>query len=219
MDVRARYCTAPPPLTADLAHEAWRAAPAHMLDRLWSGDPAPAALTTTARLLWTASHLWLGFECGYAELDIDAPDEIVPSTERVALWDRDVCEAFVRSRREPRPDSYKEFEVAPTGQWCDLAIHTPRMDVDWRWNSGMETAAAIDDTARVFRAVMRLPFVAFGGAPVEDEVWAVNLFRIGRVDGARQFLSYAATGTRTPDFHVPACFVPLVFEGPRSAAQ
>ncbi len=212
MDVRASYCTAPP-LTADLTHEAWRAAPPHTLDRLWNGTPAPTVLSTTARLLWTASHLWLGFECGYAELDVDAPEQVDSATERVALWDRDVCEAFVRSPREPRPDSYKEFEVAPTGQWCDLAIHTPRVDVDWRWNSGMETAAAIDETARVFRAVMRLPFVAFGGAPAAGEVWAVNLFRIGRVDGARQYLSYAPTGTRTPDFHVPACFVPLVFEG------
>lgn len=219
MLVRARFCTIPPPLIADLTHEAWRAAPVHAIDRLWNGDPAPASLPTNARLLWTASHLWLGFECGYAELDIDAPADVDTANERVALWDRDVCEAFVRSPREPRPDSYKEFEVAPTGQWCDLAIHRPRVDVDWRWNGGMTTAAAIDEADRSFRAVMRLPFAAFDGAPVEGEVWAVNLFRIGRVDGVRQYLSYAPTGTPTPDFHVPACFVPLVFEGPRSAAQ
>jgi hypothetical protein len=219
MKVRASHTDTPPPLTPDFARDAWRRAPTHTLDRLWDGTPAPPALTTTARIIWTTSHLWLAFECGYAELDIDAPDAVDPTTERVALWDRDVCEAFVRSPREPRPDSYKEFEVAPTGQWCDLAIHTPRVDVDWQWNSGMETAAAIDETARVFRAVMRLPFAAFDGAPVEGEVWAVNLFRIGRVNGVRQYLSYAATGTRTPDFHVPACFVPLVFDGAASAAQ
>jgi hypothetical protein len=219
MDVRARYCTAPLPLAANFAHEAWAVATVHHLDRLWNGEPAPAALATTARLLWTASHLWLGFECGYAELDIDAAADLDTATERVALWDRDVCEAFVRSPREPRPDSYKEFEVAPTGQWCDLAIHTPRVDVDWRWNSGMETAAEIDEAARRFRAVMRLPFTAFDGTPGEGDVWAINLFRIGRVDGTRHYLSYASTGTPTPDFHVPARFVPLVFEGPRSGAR
>jgi len=219
MLVRAWFCTTPPPLTADLTHDAWRAAPVHVLDRLWNGDPAPAALSTSARLLWTAAHLWLGFECGYAELDIDAAADVDTANERVALWERDVCEAFVWNPREPRADSYKEFEVAPTGQWCDLAIHTPRLDVDWRWNGGMETAAAIDEAARIFRAVMRLPFTAFDGAPAPGEVWAVNLFRISRAQGARQYLSYAATGTSTPDFHVPACFVPLVFEGPRSAAQ
>lgn len=212
MLVRASFLATPPPLTASFAPAAWRLAEPHSLNRLWNGEPAPAALGTTARLLWTMTHLWIGYECGYSELDIDAePDAAV---ERVALWDRDVCEAFIRNPREPRDDSYKEFEVAPTGQWCDLAIHRPRVDVDWRWNSGMDTAAAIDDEARVWRAVMRLPFTAFDGAPAAGEAWHVNLFRISRVDGARQYLSYAPTGTTTPDFHVPACFVPLEFVGP-----
>ena len=199
-------------MAADFAHAAWRLAELHPIDRLWSGEPAPASLGTTARLLWSPTHLWLGFACGYSELDIDA--EADPSVERVALWDRDVCEAFIWNPREPRDDSYKEFEVAPTGQWCDLAIHRPRVDVDWRWNSGMETAAAIDEDARVWRAVMRLPFAAFGGAPMAGDAWRVNLFRISRVQGARQYLSFAPTGTSTPDFHVPKSFVPLEFVGP-----
>lgn len=211
MDVRARYCTSPPPLTADFSHEAWCAEPQHRIDRLWSGGPAPATLATSARVIWTASHLWVGFECAYAELDIDEPAAIDPAVERVALWERDVCEVFVQHPREPRPDSYKEFEVAPTGQWCDLAIHRPRVDVDWRWNGGMETAATIDGGARVFRVVMRVPFTAFDGAPAPGDVWRANLFRIGRVHGERQYLAYAPTGTPAPDFHCPDEFVPLMF--------
>jgi hypothetical protein len=212
MLIRASLLAAPPPLTADLGHVAWRLALPHAIDRLWNGDPAPTALATTARLLWTTTHLWIGYECGYSELDIDA--EIDTSVERVGLWDRDVCEAFIQHPGESREDSYKEFEVAPTGQWCDLAIHRPRVDVDWRWNSGMETAAAIDEGARTWRAVMRLPFAAFDGPPETGDTWRVNLFRISRVKGARQYLSYAPTGTSTPDFHVPARFVPLEFLGP-----
>jgi hypothetical protein len=210
MPVRASLAAAPPPLAADFGHPAWRRAEPCSLDRLWNGDPAPAALATTARLLWTPADLWIGFECGYSELDIDA--EADTSVERVALWDRDVCEAFIWHPREPGPDSYKEFEVAPTGQWCDLTIRRPRVDVDWRWNSGMETAAAIDAGSAVWRAVMRLPFAAFDGAPGPGDAWRVNLFRISRVKGVRHYLAYAPTGTSTPDFHVPACFVPLVFE-------
>jgi hypothetical protein len=212
MLVRASFLAMPPPLTANFTHAGWRGAVPIAIDRLWSGEPAPHDLGTTARLLWTTTHLWLGFECGYRELDID--DVVDTSVERVGLWDRDVCEAFIWNPREPRDDSYKEFEVAPTGQWCDLAIHRPRVDVDWRWNSGMDTAAAIDEEARVWRAVMRLPFSAFEGAPMAGDAWRVNLFRITRVGGARQYLSYAPTGTGTPDFHVPACFVPLEFVGP-----
>ena len=212
MHVTAHFPFDPPPLTADLTHGAWGAAPVLPIDRTWRGDAAPEALGTTSRVLWTPAHLWFGFECAFTELDMDRDGDA--ACKRVALWDRDVCEAFVRSPFEPRPDSYKEFEVAPTGQWCDLAIHRPRTDVDLQWQSGMETAAAIDRAAGVWQAVMRIPFTAFGGAPEIGDRWHVNLFRIGRVQGARQYLAYAPTGTDTADFHVPERFVPLVFAGP-----
>lgn len=211
MPVRASFAAVPPPLTADFADAAWRHAPAHAIDRLWSGAPAPAALSTTARLCWTPTDLWFGFECGFAELDVD--DAVDTAVERVGLWDRDVCEAFVQSPREPHAGSYKEFEVAPTGQWCDLAIHRVRVDVDWGWNSGMQTAGALDAPARTWRAVMCVPFAAFGGAPAAGEVWRVNLFRISRVAGVRHYMSYAPTRTSEPDFHVPGCFVALEFAG------
>ena len=211
MQITARFHTVPPPLAAHLTHDAWRQAVALPIDRTWRGDPAPPTLGTTARALWTAEHLWFGFECRFTELDADT--EFDASTERVALWERDVCEAFVRSPREPRPDSYKEFEVAPTGQWCDLAIHRPRVDVDWRWQSGMDTAAELDLVASVWRAAMRIPFTAFGVTPEAGDRWHVNLFRISRLQGDRRYLAYAPTYTPTPDFHVPERFVPLVFAG------
>lgn len=201
----------PPPLDACVDAPAWQAIPAVTLATTWRGDPAPAALGTTARLAWSAAHLWVAFECAYTELDADAGPDVDTTVERVALWERDVCEAFVWCPAEPRETSYKEFEVGPTGQWCDLAIHEPRVHVDIAWQSGMATAAAIDEDARTWRAVMRLPFAAFGAVPAPGDVWRANLFRIGRVDGARQFLSYAPTGTAAPDFHVPAAFVPLRF--------
>lgn len=199
-----------PPLAADFADPAWQGAAPVVIDRLWNGEPAPAALPTSARLLWTATDLWVGFSCGYAELDIDADPD--PAGERVGLWERDVCEIFVRAAGEPHAASYKEFEVAPTAQWCDLAIHQPRVDVDWRWQSGMRTAAAVDAAAGAFHAVMQIPFAAFGGPPSPGDRWHANLFRIARAQGVRQYLAYAPTGTSTPDFHVPDAFVPLVFE-------
>jgi hypothetical protein len=207
----ARFTSSPPALTADLSHAAWQQAPPVTLDRTWRGDAAPAVLATTARLVWTPAHLWVGFDAGFIELDADVDYDT--SVERHGLWERDVCEAFVQCPREPHDRSYKEFEVAPTGQWCDLAIHEPRVEVDIEWQSGMETAATVDLAARRFVAVMRIPFAAFGGAPSPGDRWRGNLFRIGRVSGERQYLAYAPTGTATPDFHVPRCFVPLIFEG------
>lgn len=201
----------PPPLRPAFDVPAWRDVPTVELARTWRGDPAPAGLETTARLLWTVDALWFGVTCGFTELDADTAFD--PAIERHGLWERDVCEVFVQSPREPSAVSYKEFEVAPTAQWFDVAIRTPRADVDWTWNAGLETAATIDHDRQQWSAIVRVPFTAFGGPPAPGAVWRANLFRIGRVDGVRQFLAYAPTGTPAPDFHVPASFVPLVFEG------
>ncbi|MGD9905111.1 MAG: carbohydrate-binding family 9-like protein [Vicinamibacterales bacterium] len=208
----AAWTAAEPPLDADLSRPHWRRGPEVALARQWSGEAAPAGLETTVRLLWTAADLWVGFACRYVELDIDeAPDA---SVERAALWERDVCEIFVRSAAEPDAASYKEFEVAPTAQWCDLAIRRPRLDVDWHWQSGMRTAAAIDAARRRFTAVMQIPFAALGGPPTAGDRWRANLFRVGRIDGRRHYLAWAPTGTPAPDFHVPDRFVPLRFAAP-----
>lgn len=211
MVLMARRFADSPQLSADLADGSWRGTEAVSIATTWRSQPAPAELATTARLGWCASYLWLAFECAYRELDADEGPAIDTAHERGALWERDVCEAFVASPAEPHGDSYKEFEVAPTGQWCDLAIHRPRVDVDMSWQSGMATAAAIDAGAGRWRAVMRVPFTAFGITPTRGDVWRANLFRIGRVAGERQYLAYAPTGTPAPDFHVPGAFVPLVF--------
>lgn len=206
----APFRDAPPPVAA-LDAPAWHDVPASAIAQTWRGDPAPAGLGTTAQLLWTRDALWIRFTCVYTELDIDSSFDA--SVERHGLWERDVCEVFLQSPHEPTPASYKEFEVAPTGQWFDAAIGTPRVDVDWTWNGGLQTGAAIDATAGSWRAVMRVPFDALGGPPRGAETWRANLFRIGRVGGVRHFLAYAPTGTPAPDFHVPAAFVPLVFTG------
>lgn len=200
-----------PDLDAALDDAAWGETPTLALATNWRGDAVSPALRTTARLAWSDAHLWVAFTCGYTELDADSGPAVDTTVERIALWERDVCEAFVWCPAEPRETSYKEFEVAPTGQWCDLAIHEPRVRVEIGWQSGMETAAVVDPATATWRAVMRIPFTAFGVIPEAGHVWRANLFRIGRLDGERQYLTYAPTRTPAPDFHVPAAFVPLRF--------
>lgn len=209
MELVAVRQPAPRLLAAEVTAPAWTGRESPALATNWQGHPAPAVLRTSVRLGWSQHALRIAFECGYSELDMD--DQADTSTERDALWERDVCEAFIQSPAEPHAASYKEFEVAPTGQWCDLAIHQPRVDVDIRWQSGMRTAAAIDHERRLWRAVMEIPFDAFGGAPRPGDRWRANLYRISRIDGVRHYLAYAATGTPAPDFHRPEAFVPLVF--------
>jgi Carbohydrate-binding family 9 len=196
-----------PHLDTDFEHEAWSRARLLTIDRDWRGEAAPDRLRTTARVLWSADEILIGFECEYTELDVD--EEFDLNEERHALWDRDVCEAFIRSPLEPHERIYKEFEVAPTGQWCDLLVDRLSMTHDWQWRSGMRTATRIDE--KIWRAVMAIPFTAFGTRPIEGDVWSANLFRISRLSGERRYLAFSPTYTEQPSFHVPERFVNLHF--------
>jgi len=198
-----------PVLTTDFGHECWQRAHRLPITQNWRGDAAPAELATTARTLWNERELLFGFECGYTELDMD--EEFDVDEERHALWDRDVCEAFVRSPLEPHEKHYREFEVAPTGQWCDLIVDRSRMWHDWEWRSGMRTAAEIVEADGVWRVAMAIPFEAFGCRPQANNIWKANLFRIGRFNGERQYLALSPTLTEQPNYHVPEAFVDLCF--------
>lgn len=200
-----------PTETITLDSPAWRRTTPVALTRCWNGEPAPPELATVARLGWDDSCLLIAFDCGYDQLDADTGADVDQTIERMGLWERDVCEAFIASPAEPHAESYKEFEVAPTGQSCDVAINRPRVDCDMRWNSGMTTAATIAVVARRWQALMRIPFAALGTTPARGDRWRANLFRIGRVQGVRRYMAYSPTLTSTPDFHVPHAFVPLVF--------
>ena len=160
-------------------------------------------------VLWSQWEIFFGFECGYAELDID--EEFDPNEERHALWDRDVCEAFVRSPVEPHEKHYREFEVAPTGQWCDLIVDRSKMLADWQWRSGMRTASEIIESEKIWRVAMAIPFDAFGCEPRTNDLWHANLFRVSRSGGERQYLALSPTFTEKADYHVAEAFVKLRF--------
>ncbi|MGH9834805.1 MAG: carbohydrate-binding family 9-like protein [Blastocatellia bacterium] len=199
-----------PRLTVNFKDEGWRRAHRFTIDRNWRGEEAPVELKTTAMVLWREQEVFFGFECSYTELDID--EEFDVNEERHALWDRDVCEAFVRSPVEPHEKHYREFEVAPTGQWCDLIVDRSRMWSDWQWKSGMRTAAEINESEKIWRVAMAIPFAAFGCRPQTGDVWRANLFRISRLNGERQFLALSPTFTKTPNYHVAERFAGLKFE-------
>jgi hypothetical protein len=196
-------------LHLNFAQSPWDRAQILAITREWSGEAAPEELRTTARALWSERGLLLGFECGFTELDVD--EEFDPLVERNGLWDRDVCEAFIRSPLEPSEKHYREFEVAPTGQFCDLLIDRSRMWSDWEWKSGMRTAHEISTSEKIWRVAMEIPFEAFGRRPEPGEVWQGNLFRISRFEGERRYLALSPTLTESPSYHVPERFINLRF--------
>lgn len=208
LEIAAAY-HASPELSTNFNHECWQRAQPLAINRNWQGELAPPQLRTTARVVWSEQEILFGFECGYTELDMDETFDV--NEERHALWDRDVCEAFIRSPLEPHEKYYREFEIAPTGQWCDLQVDRSVMWHDWEWKSGMQTVSEIVEAEKIWRVAMAIPFSAFGCTPKPGDIWHGNLFRISRLNGERQFLAYSPTLTEKPNFHVAEKFVPLRF--------
>ncbi len=199
-----------PGLEHQFDSELWSLAPQIRIELLWQGERAPSELETTARLLWTDDELVINFHCACTELDID--EEYDLGVERYGLWDRDVVEAFIRSPLEGAITSYREFEVAPTGQWCDLLIDRATMVHDWEWKSGMRTSARIDHSRSQWDAAMAIPFSAFGVRPSFGDVWRGNLFRVSRFKGERKYLALSPNSSKIPNYHVPESFVTLRFQ-------
>ena len=189
---------------------AWAQCEAVRVDRYWSGEPAAAGRSFEARLLWSDKALYVRFDAEQSE-PIVASTEPDLTAKTIGLWDRDVCEIFVApDAREPR--KYFEFEVAPTGEWLDVALDltSGSRESDWEYASGMKTAARIE-TGKVVMA-MQIPWEAFGVKPRKGGVWLGNLFRCVGRDPGRGYLTWSPTLTTHPNFHVPEAFGEMRFD-------
>jgi len=179
------------------------------IDSYWNGKPAIRCRHFSASFAWNDETLIVRFQATVDEpLVISARP--VRDEKTVGLWERDVCEIFIApDRSEPR--KYFEFEIAPTGEWLDLAIDSTsgeRVTV-WEYASGMEATARIEGN-RVVMA-MKIPWEAFGQKPKVGDVWLGNIFRCVGKEPDRGYLAWRPTMTETPNFHMPDAFGELVF--------
>jgi hypothetical protein len=195
---------------AELDHAEWERARPVRLTRYWSGETAPLARQAEARLLWDEMALYVRFVCQQREpLMVNASPQREAKTMR--LWDRDVCEIFVAPRAD-EVERYVEFEVAPTGEWLDLALRTTAegRETDWGFSSGMTAAARVADDSVTL--AMRVPWEAFGVAvPRAGERWRANLFRCIGAGETRGYLAWQPTCAPEANFHVPEKFGWLLF--------
>ncbi len=194
----------------DFEHGAWARARAAHLTRYWSGEEAPEGRRAEARAAWDAGGLTVRFDCRQVEPLVvsDAPRL---DRKTVGLWERDVCEMFLTPEQGP-VRHYAEFEVAPTGEWLDLAVKVgPKgLEKDWEYASGMTVAARAGKGSLTL--AMRVPWKAFGRAPRAGERWRCNLFRCVGRDPARGYLAWQPTHTPEPAFHVPEKFGWMAFK-------
>ena len=192
----------------DFDHPVWGNAQPAYIRRYWSGAAAPPSRHGEARIVWSAEALTLRFVCNQTEPSlINTHPRLDKKT--IGLWERDVCEFFV-APDAVQPNRYLEFEVAPTGEWLDLAIELidGARHTNWDFSSGMKAAARVDGEQIMLG--MRLPWSESLPQPRVDDVWRANLFRCVGL-GEERYLAWQPTETREPNFHVPEAFGRLEF--------
>ena len=202
-----------PELSLDPGSVIWKKAATASIVKDCSRTVDYPDLETEVRGFWTDSHLYLLFTCPYRSLNLFLPAE--NGRDRDKLWDRDVVEVFLGDDWK-HIRHYREYEIAPTGDWVDLAIDLDREGDGKAWNSGWQTQARIDEKARIWYASARIPLASVSNSRVAPGTrWRMNLYRIDGegADSERRFLCWQPTCVvnRDPN-HVPEAFGTLILE-------
>jgi hypothetical protein len=166
---------------------------------------------TTIKAFWTDTDLYVLFRCPYSELNLFLPANHAEA--RMNLWDRDVVEMFVGDDWD-NIRHYREFEIAPTNDWIDLAIDLNSKSFDHTWRSGWETLARIDEAEKIWYAAARIPLKSVSGKPVAAGTkWRINFYRIDgpSPDANRHFMCWQQTCDHQHGNHTPESFGTLSF--------
>ncbi len=188
----------------DLNSAAWQKAQPVVIERLWSGQRAPAERRAEVRLCWSEKGLHALFDCQQHE-PLVVSNAARTDKKSLGLWDRDVCEIFV-APDSTNPSIYFEFEAAPSGEWLDLGLQVKPSgrETEWDYSSGMKTGSIIEEDR--FLTLFTIPWSPRIPQPKAGDVWRVNLFRCVGLHPTNRYLAWIPTKTPEPNFHVPEAF-------------
>lgn len=188
------------------------------IERFWEGssffcsDQEDVPNFAEVRSLWNDQALFFRFECWFRTLAPYRP--AADATPPPGLWKGDVVEIFTGPKG---CDRYFEIEVSPLGQWLDVLVYRPRVDMDFHWSSGLTVQVAMLEPEKIWTVCLRLPFQPVLEAcdmtqiPGVGDVWQLNLCRIAGEEPRREYLTWRPTFSPKPDFHVPSSFGNLFF--------
>ena len=201
-----------PGLSLDPRAATWSHAATTRMDRDCSRQTGYPQLATEIHAFWTDSDLYLLFVAPYETLHLWLP--AANSQPRTHLWDRDVVEMFLGDDWQ-NIRHYREFEIAPTADWIDIAIDLDHPDTSFAWRSGWQRMARIDQRAHTWYAAARIPLKSISATAVQPGTkWRMNLYRIAGqgADPQRHFLCWQPTCDVYHDpNHVPEHFGTLEF--------
>jgi hypothetical protein len=206
------YVAQAPELNTDPHSATWSHAASAWIVKDCTQQVDYPSLKTEVRAFWTDSDLYLLFVSPYKELNLWLPAD--NSKDRLKLWDRDVIEFFLGDDWADIKH-YREFEVAPTGDWVDLAIDLNKEKYEADWNSGWQRQGRIDEKNHIWYAAARVPLKSVSEQTVKAGTkWRANLYRIEGLgeDPQRHFMCWQPTCVvnRDPN-HVPEHFGTLIF--------
>lgn len=197
----------------DPFNKLWGKCEATAIDRYWDGRSALREKghhwmnLTYVRSLWNEQVVFFYFESWFDSLNVNP--EWSRETAIEGLWNKDVVEVFLKPGAAP---SYFEIEVSPLGQWANMRIVEPRVEVDLEWNSHLELETLLSKHESIWRVFLGLPYKSIWEEPPEAGTsWRVNLYRIAGKEPHREYLAWRPTFTGQPDFHVPSSFGHLIF--------
>ena len=197
----------------DPFNKLWGKCEATAIDRYWDGRSALREKghhwmnLTYVRSLWNEQVVFFYFESWFDSLNVNP--EWSRETAIEGLWNKDVVEVFLKPGAAP---SYFEIEVSPLGQWANMRIVEPRVEVDLEWNSDLELETLLSKNESIWRVFLGLPYKSIWEEPPEvGTSWRVNLYRIAGKEPHREYLAWRPTFTGQPDFHVPSSFGHLIF--------
>ena len=167
------------------------------------GRPVPE-YRTEIRSRWTKDNIYFLFLGPFRQLYLKPrPDA---ARETYGLWNWNVAEVFIGTDFKDI-QRYKEFEVSPQNEWVDLDIdlHKPHHEDGWKWNSGFEHLARIDENQHTWYAALRIPFAALGVEPaLPGTRFRVNFYRTqGPPQSATEIMWQPVMGKT---FHAPERF-------------
>ena len=125
------YVAQPQELSTDPSSPAWSRAASAFIEQDCTHKTAYPKLKSQVRGFWTDTDVYLLFACPYDKLNLWQPAD--NSKDRDKLWDRDVVEFFLGDDWK-NIKHYREFEIAPTGDWIDLAIDLTKNSYGAKWN-------------------------------------------------------------------------------------
>jgi hypothetical protein len=191
------------PLTLDPASLFWKVSRPVYMEQDSFGKAVPR-FRTEVRARWTKNRLYFLFVCPYDELHLKPSPDTQKETNE--LWNWDVAEVFIGADFV-NIKRYKEFEISPQGEWIDLDIdlRKPHHEDGWKWNSGFEVKAQIDQGKNIWYGAMSIPMSAIGARPgAVGNTMRINLFRSQGPPPHQQAITWQAP--MNDSFHVPERF-------------